>query len=293
MRRLGAQPLPGNGLPTARYRRFDERLRSPPRSRPQPRQRGDSVVGTYRLIRRETAARLGGFYSAEEYDISPLIVLIPAKFSNWAALASIPPIASGRPCSCCGAALPPMSFITASSLMFGCASLPGTDPDALAVPLSYLHHYHLAPPGLRPRALAERYVEMCRLDRGAIDPGPALAALPPLDQGISAARRFCRRRRRHRRAIQHHRRLHPGQDRSRDREVFAALRTAVERHMDCLRTMGSPTLRLARLALYFAWTVSLMPVQLVGLAVAPPVDEHVAGLLPPMVLSDSRAFGSG
>jgi len=30
--------------------------------------------------------------------------------------------------------------------------------------------------------------------------------------------------------------------------------------------MGSPTLRLARLALYLAWTVSLMPVQLVGLA---------------------------
>jgi 1-acyl-sn-glycerol-3-phosphate acyltransferase len=30
--------------------------------------------------------------------------------------------------------------------------------------------------------------------------------------------------------------------------------------------MGSPTLRLARLALYFAWTVALMPVQLVGLA---------------------------
>ena len=30
--------------------------------------------------------------------------------------------------------------------------------------------------------------------------------------------------------------------------------------------MGSPTLRLARLALYFAWTLSLMPVQVVGLA---------------------------
>ena len=52
--------------------------------------------------------------------------------------------------------------------------------------------------------------------------------------------------------------------------------------------MGSPTLRLARLALYFAWTLSLMPVQVVGLAVAPPVDEHAAGLLSPLVLSNSR-----
>ena len=33
----------------------------------------EAVVGTYRLIRREAAARLGGFYSAAEYDIAPLI----------------------------------------------------------------------------------------------------------------------------------------------------------------------------------------------------------------------------
>ena len=27
-------------------------------------------------------------------------------------------------------------------LMFGCASLPGTDVDEMALPLSYLHHFH-------------------------------------------------------------------------------------------------------------------------------------------------------
>ena len=32
----------------------------------------DAVVGTYRLIRREAAARIGAFYSAAEYDIAPL-----------------------------------------------------------------------------------------------------------------------------------------------------------------------------------------------------------------------------
>ena len=35
------------------------------------------------------------------------------------------------------------------ALMFGCASLPGTEPAALAVPLSYLYYHHLAPPALR------------------------------------------------------------------------------------------------------------------------------------------------
>src|SRR5260370_26805133 len=32
-----------------------------------------AIVGTYRLIRRETAARLGGFYSADAYHIAPLL----------------------------------------------------------------------------------------------------------------------------------------------------------------------------------------------------------------------------
>ena len=68
--------------------------------------------------------------------------------------------------------------------MFGCASLPGTDPEALAVPLSYLHHHHLAPPELRAARAARA---LCR-------DGPAAARrattrrarwreLPPLIKG--------------------------------------------------------------------------------------------------------------
>ena len=66
-------------------------------------------------------------------------------------------------------------------LMLGCASLPGTDPDAVATALSYLHHHVLAPPELRPRAVAHRYVPHrppagCRRRH----PGGAQAQLPPL-----------------------------------------------------------------------------------------------------------------
>ena len=65
-------------------------------------------------------------------------------------------------------------------LMFGCASLNGTDPDALGRELTYLYGHHLAPPALRPRALPERYVEMRRMDPTALDVRPlcwfALAA---------------------------------------------------------------------------------------------------------------------
>src|SRR6185295_11197779 len=33
----------------------------------------EGIVGTYRLIRRAAAAKLGTFYSASEYDITPMI----------------------------------------------------------------------------------------------------------------------------------------------------------------------------------------------------------------------------
>jgi L-ornithine Nalpha-acyltransferase len=142
----------------------------------------DAVVGTYRLIRKDAAARLGGFYSASEFDISPL-VRYPGEILEL-----------GR--SCVDASYrqrPAMQLLWSGiaayvfhydiALMFGCASLPGTDPDALAMPLSYLHHHHQAPAALRPRARAERYVDMCRLERCAIDSAQAVSALPPLIKG--------------------------------------------------------------------------------------------------------------
>ena len=69
------------------------------------------------------------------------------------------------------------------TLMFGCASLPGVDPEELAVPLSYLYHDHLAPPELRARALPHRYVDMQKLPTDAFDHKAALDDLPPLIKG--------------------------------------------------------------------------------------------------------------
>jgi putative hemolysin len=68
-------------------------------------------------------------------------------------------------------------------VMFGCASLPGTDPDALSAELTYLYHHHLAPPALRPRARPERFVEMRRRPPDTIDARRVLSVLPPLVKG--------------------------------------------------------------------------------------------------------------
>lgn len=141
-----------------------------------------SVIGTYRLIRRSAAARAGRFYSAAEYDVSTMIAY-PGEILEL-----------GRSCVDASARTrPTMQLLWRGiaayaahheiALMFGCASLPGTDPDASAVPLTYLHYHHLAPPGLRPRALPDRYVDMRRLTPDAIEPGKTLAGLPPLIKG--------------------------------------------------------------------------------------------------------------
>jgi putative hemolysin len=142
----------------------------------------NSVVGTYRLIRRDMAARLGGFYSAKEFDISP-VVLHPGEILELGRSCVDPAYRNRSAMQLLWGGIAAYVFHYDVVLMFGCASLPGTNADALSMPLSYLHRYHLAPPELRPRALAERYVEMCRLRPCAIDATQAMAALPPLIKG--------------------------------------------------------------------------------------------------------------
>jgi putative hemolysin len=142
----------------------------------------DGVVGTYRLIRQSAADQIGRFYSADEYDISSVLGF-PGRVLEL-----------GRSCVHIGyrnraamqllwRGIAAYVFLHGIDLMFGCASLPGTDPDAVATELTYLYHNHLAPPGLRPRALPDRYVEMRRLDPATLDHRRALAALPPLIKG--------------------------------------------------------------------------------------------------------------
>lgn len=152
---------------------------------------GDRVVGTYRLLRRSAAERGGGFYSATEFDVSPLIAY-PGEILELGR-SCVDPAYRNRPTmQLLWRGIATYMFQHDITLMFGCASLPGTDPQALAVPLSYLYHYHLAPPSLRARALPDRYVEMNLLPPGEVDADAAvaqidarsaIAALPPLIKG--------------------------------------------------------------------------------------------------------------
>jgi putative hemolysin len=68
-------------------------------------------------------------------------------------------------------------------VMIGCASLEGTDPDRLALPLSFLHRHALAEPAWRAGPLAGRGVAMDLLPADSIDAREALQVLPPLIKG--------------------------------------------------------------------------------------------------------------
>ena len=142
----------------------------------------EGVVGTYRLIQREAAQEIGAFYSADEYDIAP-IMNFPGRILEL-----------GRSCVDAGyrgrvamqllwRGIAAYVFHYQIDLMFGCASLHGTDPDALAADLTYLYYNHLAPPAVRPRALPHRYVDMRRMPPNVVDPKRVQAQLPPLIKG--------------------------------------------------------------------------------------------------------------
>jgi putative hemolysin len=144
------------------------------------------VVGTYRLMRDVDAARAGGFYTSGEYDIAPMLASLP-KGTRFLELGRSCVLDTYRSKPACMQLLwkGVMVFVARFSIdvMFGCASLHGTDPDALALPLSYLHHFHSAAPDKAAHALPNLYVSMNRLPKDSIDPKEALRTLPPMIKG--------------------------------------------------------------------------------------------------------------
>jgi putative hemolysin len=142
----------------------------------------EGVIGTYRLIRAGGAARLGRFYSADEYDISTVLAF-PGQVLELGRSCVAPDYRNRSAMQLLWRGIAAYVAKHRIDLMFGCASLPGTDPDAIAVDLTYLHTYHLAPASFRPRAVPGRYVEMRRMDPASLDPPRALARLPPLIKG--------------------------------------------------------------------------------------------------------------
>jgi putative hemolysin len=143
-----------------------------------------TVVGTYRLLRQSLAEDHGGFYTAGEFDIADLIARHDKlQFLELGRSCVLAPYRNKRTVELLWHGIHAYLLRNRCDVMIGCASLEGTEPRQLALPLSFLHHYARAPEEWRARALPERYVEMSRLSKEAIDPKAALRLLPPLIKG--------------------------------------------------------------------------------------------------------------
>ncbi len=158
----------------------------------------EGVVGTYRLIRSEAAASIGRFYSADEYDLTP-VLNSAGQVMELGRSCVHPNYRNRNVMQMLWRGIAAYVFLHRIELMFGCASLPGTEPDAIADELTYLYYHHLAPPALRLRALPHRYIEMRRIDRDELNHKQALAKRLRWRTAIWAAEAW-RRRCRHRRA---------------------------------------------------------------------------------------------
>ncbi|MEA2917657.1 MAG: L-ornithine Nalpha-acyltransferase [Bradyrhizobium sp.] len=142
------------------------------------------VVGTYRLLRQEVAERNSGFYTEDEFDIASLIDRhCGLRFLELGRSCVLPRYRTKRTVELLWHGI--WSYVRQHRLdvMIGCASFEGTDPDQLALPLSFLHHYAQAPEAWRACAHPSRRVEMNRMAREAINPKAALHELPPPIKG--------------------------------------------------------------------------------------------------------------
>jgi L-ornithine Nalpha-acyltransferase len=143
-----------------------------------------AIVGTYRLLRQDVAERNSGFYSASEFDVGPLMARHPdLSFLELGRSCVQPPYRNKRTVELLWHGIWTYVLRHEIDVMIGCASLDGTDPDQLALPLSFLHHYARAPEPWFTAALPQRYVELNRMPKAAIEPRMALQALPPLIKG--------------------------------------------------------------------------------------------------------------
>jgi putative hemolysin len=142
------------------------------------------VVGTYRLLRQDVAAASGGFYSATEFDISPLLQRHPGKrFLELGRSCVLPEYRSKRTLELLWRGIWTYVLHHRVDALIGCASLDGDNPLQHALALSFLHHHVSAQDEWMAKPLPGRGVAMNLIGKDAIDNRRAIASLPPLIKG--------------------------------------------------------------------------------------------------------------
>jgi len=144
----------------------------------------DRVVGTYRLLRQENAARAHGFYSQGEFDLSSLMARHPHKqFLELGRSCVLPSYRSKRTIEALWQGI--WNYVNAHDIdvMVGCASFPGAVPAIHAQALSFLAQNCGVDAEWRVSALPHRYQEMDLVPAEAVSARVATAGMPTLIKG--------------------------------------------------------------------------------------------------------------
>ena len=139
--------------------------------------RTGAVVGVYRLLRGDQAARMGQFYSEDEYDLAPLR-RSGRKLLELGRSCLHPDYRGGMAMFHLWNGLAAYVADHGIEVLFGVASFHGTDASALAQPLSMLHQSHLAPEDLRVRSKTHQPMDLLPPDQ--IDRRRAMLETPAL-----------------------------------------------------------------------------------------------------------------
>ena len=139
------------------------------------------VVGTYRLLRREVADAHHGFYSQSEFDMRPLLERRPdTRFLELGRSCVDAAYRSKRVIELLWRGLWLYAKRYEIDALIGCASLPGTDVEALRLPLSFLRHYAQADAAWQVGAWPHCEAPFTPIPKDTVDVRRAIAALPPL-----------------------------------------------------------------------------------------------------------------
>ncbi len=143
-----------------------------------------TLIACYRLMHRARLPAGAQFYSESEFDLSRLLSHPLAAHSLELSRACVAKnFRTMRVPALLFSAIGHYVKHHNIRMLFGCGSLPGTDPDALAMPLSWVWHHHLAPEPLRGKALEHLYEPMNRVEKDDLTAGEALRFMPPLIKG--------------------------------------------------------------------------------------------------------------
>ncbi|MCV6546916.1 MAG: GNAT family N-acetyltransferase [Cohaesibacter sp.] len=139
------------------------------------------IVGTYRLLRQDRADMFGGFYSANEFNIQPMLDSHPDKrFLELGRSCVLKDYRTKRTIELLWQGIWAYVQIHGIDVMFGCASLAGTDPKALAEPLTFLSKQATAPQQWSIDAWPQNAVPLRQVELDSVKDKQALRKLPPL-----------------------------------------------------------------------------------------------------------------